>query len=58
MGMSTHPFHAPSLVGALLLAGFAAPALAQTEWHTDFAAARSIAAERHAPLFVTFRCER
>ncbi|MCB9886343.1 MAG: hypothetical protein H6838_12685 [Planctomycetes bacterium] len=56
--MSTHPFHAPSLVGALLLAGFAAPALAQTEWHTDFAAARSIAAERHAPLFVTFRCER
>lgn len=28
------------------------------EWHTDFAAARALAAERHAPLFVTFRCER
>ena len=28
------------------------------DWHTDLAAARQLAAERHAPLFVVFRCER
>ena len=27
-------------------------------WQTDLAAAKRSAAERHAPLFVTFRCER
>lgn len=34
---------------------------AQTDqeiWHTDFAAARKLAATTKAPLFVTFRCER
>ena len=27
-------------------------------WQSDLAAARAQAAERHAPLFVVFRCER
>ncbi|MFY9342362.1 MAG: hypothetical protein WAT39_07725 [Planctomycetota bacterium] len=36
-------------------------AAAQTppiEWQTDFTTARQLAAGRHAPLFVVFRCER
>jgi len=38
----------------------AAPAQSPTAptWHTDFAAARKLATETRAPLFVTFRCER
>jgi hypothetical protein len=27
-------------------------------WQSDLVAARKLAAERHAPLFVVFRCER
>ena len=26
-------------------------------WHTDLAAAKELAAEKRAPLFVVFRCE-
>jgi hypothetical protein len=33
------------------------PAAPAITWHTDLAAARALAAERHAPLLVTFRCE-
>ena len=40
-----------------LLAPVAAQA-APIEWQTDFAAAQKLAAERHAPLLVVFRCER
>jgi len=46
----------PAAVLPFLLAASAAQA--RTDWHTDFAAARKLAAETHAPLFVTFRCER
>lgn len=40
-----------------LLAGLAAQA-PSIEWQTDFIAARQLAADRHTPLFVVFRCER
>lgn len=42
----------------LLLAGLAAQTAPELQWQTDFTAARQLAAERHAPLFVSFRCER
>lgn len=44
-----------------LLAALPDPLSAQGDgisWRTDLAAARALAAERHAPLFVAFRCER
>jgi len=31
---------------------------AEITWHSDLAAARKLAAERKAPLWITFRCER
>ncbi len=46
------PFVLPLLVTAL---SAQTPPIA---WQTDLAAARTAAAERHAPLFVVFRCER
>jgi len=45
----------------LLLPTIAVPALRSqtvTTWHTDLAAARKLAATRHAPLLLVFRCER
>ena len=41
-----------------LLAGFVSAQTPGIAWQTDLAAARKLAAERHAPLFVVFRCER
>ena len=34
------------------------PAQSELTWHTDLGAARTLAAERKAPLLVVFRCER
>ncbi|HEX6811041.1 MAG TPA: hypothetical protein VF384_05390 [Planctomycetota bacterium] len=36
----------------------ALPAQFELTWHTDLAAARTLAAEKKAPLLVVFRCER
>lgn len=41
---------------AILAVGLAAQT--PTVWHPDLAAARQLAAERHAPLLLVFRCER
>lgn len=41
----------------LLLAGLPAQSPKTPTWHTDLAAAKKLAAETHAPLFVAFRCE-
>jgi len=52
------------LIAPLLFAGLVAQTVGKshspsdTVWHTDFGKARKLAAERHAPLFVMFRCER
>jgi hypothetical protein len=48
----------PAAVLPLLLAGLPAQSPAAPTWHTDLAAAKKVAAETRAPLFVTFRCER
>jgi len=45
------------LVFAALLSRAPAQA-ANIDWHDDLAAATTLAAERHAGLFVVFRCER
>ena len=41
----------PFLLGLL-------PAQSELTWQSDFGAARTLAAERKAPLLVVFRCER
>ncbi len=48
----------PLLTLPFLLAAIPAQAPAAIAWHTDLGKARALAAERHAPLFVVFRCER
>jgi len=48
----------PLAILPLLLAAPTAQSPTGPTWHTDLAAARKVAAETHAPLFVTFRCER
>lgn len=45
------------LMTGLLMTGLPAQASA-IEWQSELGAARQLAAERHAPLFVVFRCER
>ncbi|MCB9879435.1 MAG: hypothetical protein H6835_17715 [Planctomycetes bacterium] len=57
------PRHLAKLSVSLLLPVFASaqddPTADSTiPWQQDLAAARAQAAERHAPLFVVFRCER
>lgn len=43
--------------GLLLCSGLPAQEEAEITWHRDFDAARRLATERGAPLFVVFRCE-
>lgn len=49
-----------AFVLAVTLAAVPAPTSAQDgiRWHTDFAAARQVAAEQGRPLLLLFRCER
>jgi hypothetical protein len=53
------------VVSTLLLAALPAQSDEQSRepsnelsWHSDFGAARKLAAEKKAPLLVVFRCER
>jgi hypothetical protein len=48
----------PAALLPFLFAAAPAQSPAAPTWHTDLAAARKLAAETHAPLFVAFRCER
>ena len=44
---------------AVVLGALVSPAPAQSDftWHTDFTAARKLAADEGKPLLVVFRCE-
>jgi hypothetical protein len=57
------PMRLPALVlAATVAATLAATAPGQSResltWHTDLTAAKAVAAEKHQPLLVLFRCER